>query len=449
MHCHRDSDSMRSGRQSQRHDIASLWRFGVIPKAAKIFLAGIVACLFLLPGCQSDQDYPVGLDPPPTSPLSDKKPPTVLLTQPQDGDTVSNTIVIAAAATDNVEVYSVEFLIDDVLPPNAVEYNEPYEHVWDTTWLADGSIHSIYAKATDTSDNSAFSDTIYVTVFNGVIPSASNVIVLVIDGARYTETFGDPDHTNVKFMWNNLRPQGTMFTNFRNEGVTSTCPGHTSIETGTWQYIANDGSERPSQPTFFEYLRSEYALSESVAYVAAGKAKLDICSYSTHMEYGTDFGAAVDAEDRDDAATYPVLLNYLQAERPRLVMANFASVDRAGHSGVWNDYVEAIQAADSLAHELWEFIESDEYYSGRTYLFITNDHGRHTTDFTGHGDGCEGCRHLMCLVMGPNIRQGYTITSTHTQIDICPTIGSILDFSTPYSSGTVLGDMYSTLTAVP
>ncbi len=376
----------------------------------------------------------------------DTTPPTVSITDPADNSIVSGTITIVADATDDAGIDSVEFFLDGAKMNDGVEYNYPYEQWWDTTVHPDGSVHTILTKATDTSGNVAYSDTVHVTVNNGggqPLATDANVIVLVIDGARYTETFGDSTYANVKFMWNYMVPQGSFFTSFRNEGATKTNPGHSSIATGTWQYVANDGTERPTMPTFFEYLRKDYTVQQSETYMVAGKAKLNICSYGTYAGYGSIYGSSVDAVDRSDVQTYQALVNHLQTDHPRLTFVNFASVDRMGHTGVWADYISAIQTADSLTYELWQFIQNDTFYSGKTYLFITNDHGRHSYDFTSHGDGCEGCRHIMALVLGPTIKQGYVVTSTYTQRDICPTVASIFGFSAPQSAGTPISEIFS------
>ncbi len=377
----------------------------------------------------------------------DTTPPSVVITIPANAATVSGNVNITADATDNVGIQFVEFFLDGAQMNDGIEYNYPYEQLWDTSVHPNGSAHLLYTKATDTSNNVAYSDTIQVTVDNGggaqPLTTDANVIVLVIDGARYTETFGEPTHTNVKFMWNYMKPQASFFSSFRNEGTTSTNPGHSSIATSTWQTVANDGTERPDKPTFFEYLRKQYIVQQSETYVVMGKTKLNICSYGTYPGYGSAYGSSVDAIDRSDASTYQALIGRLQTDHPRLTFVNFASVDRKGHTGVWADYIDAIQTADSLAYELWQFIESDAFYSGKTYLFITNDHGRHTTNFTSHGDGCEGCRHLMCLALGPTIKPNYTVSATYTQVDICPTVGSIFGFTSPYGTGIPISEIFS------
>ena len=58
------------------------------------------------------------------------------------------------------------------------------------------------------------------------------VIVLVIDGPRLTETFGDSTHQYIPNLANVLAPQGVLVPHFRNEGPTYTNAGHTAITTG-------------------------------------------------------------------------------------------------------------------------------------------------------------------------------------------------------------------------
>jgi len=72
---------------------------------------------------------------------------------------------------------------------------------------------------------------IYIVLFFTVnIAFAQNVIVAVVDGARYTETFGATNPSEyIPHMWNDLKPLGTMYENFRNDGKTSTNPGHAII----------------------------------------------------------------------------------------------------------------------------------------------------------------------------------------------------------------------------
>jgi len=278
------------------------------------------------------------------------------------------------------------------------------------------------------------------------IPSDPKVIIFVIDGARRSETFADTSHAYIPHIWNDLRPQGTLLSSFHNQGITATVPGHSSMITGTWQNLANDGTERPTQPTIFEYYRKTHSVPQSDTYVVSGKSKLNVCSYGTDPLYGAAYGATEDVNYPDDHAVYDELMNVLQTDRPRLVLACFPSVDLAGHSSVWSSYTSAITAADSLAWKTWNYLQSDSFYTGQTYMFITNDHGRHNDangGFTNHGDGCAGCRELMFLALGPDIWAGHSSDGYFTQRDICSTVGYLLDFPVPNSQGNLMPDIFT------
>jgi hypothetical protein len=276
-----------------------------------------------------------------------------------------------------------------------------------------------------------------------------NVFIVVIDGARYSETFGDSLHRYVPVMWNQLRPLGTLYTSFYNDGVTKTIPGHTSILTGTWQTIVNNGSERPNMPTLFEYYRKQKNTLITSSYVVLGKDKLNVLTYSTHEKYGPDYRASVkrSTKDSDDCRTFENIKEVMSESHPHLLIANFGGVDIAGHDEEFINYTSKIKIADSLIGVLWSYIQSDSAYMNRTTLIITNDHGRHLDSIAGgfhkHGDGCEGCRHISLLVLGPDTPAGVTDTTARKQIDIAPTVGRLLGFETTYSVGGVINTAIS------
>jgi len=278
----------------------------------------------------------------------------------------------------------------------------------------------------------------FLFLFTNFILS-QNVIVVVIDGARYTETFGGGS-ANIPHMYNDMMPSGYLYTNYwiAHEGKTETNPGHASILSGTWQQIANDGSQRPTYPTVFEYIRKEDGNPQSDCYAVTGKDKLDILTYSVFSGYGSAYcGTWVGDDNRDDALTYSKAISVMQDFHPKILLINFAGVDVAAHSGNWNNYLTAITNADNLVYQLWQTIQNNIYgYTPQnTTLFVTNDHGRHTTNFSSHGDDCEGCEHIMLFVIGRNVSQGIVNNDMHYQVDIAPTIGDLLGFSTPHAVG--------------
>ena len=105
---------------------------------------------------------PAGADP---EPPADTTPPTVSLTAPSEGETVSGTVAPAASASDASGIAGVQFLLDGKAL-GAEDTTAPYGLSWDTTAVADGS-HTIAARARDGAGNTATSAGATVTVANG------------------------------------------------------------------------------------------------------------------------------------------------------------------------------------------------------------------------------------------------------------------------------------------
>ena len=133
----------------------------------------------------------------------------------------------------------------------------------------------------------------------------------------------------------------------------------------------------------------------------------------------------------------------MDTHHPKLIIVNFPDTDVKGHTGVWDDYISALTNADNLVYQLWQHIQAGDYgyTTTNTTLFVTNDHGRHDDangGFQNHGDDCEGCEHIMLLAIGRNITAGVENSDLHYQIDIAPTVGDLLGFSTPQAIGVSL-----------
>lgn len=98
----------------------------------------------------------------------DTTPPTVSITNPTSNQTVSGTQPVAASASDNCGVASVQFLLDGQALGNPVT-SPPYAVTWDSTTASNGT-HTLSAQAIDTSGNQATSGTVTVTVQNPAPP---------------------------------------------------------------------------------------------------------------------------------------------------------------------------------------------------------------------------------------------------------------------------------------
>ncbi|KAA0890514.1 Ig-like domain-containing protein [Oryzomonas rubra] len=104
---------------------------------------------------------------------SDTTAPTVSVTSPATGAVVSGTVTIAATASDNVGVSSVEFYENGALLYAA--NTAPYSYSWNTTSIANGS-YTLSAKAYDASGNIGQSSNVSVTVNNVVADTTAPTV---------------------------------------------------------------------------------------------------------------------------------------------------------------------------------------------------------------------------------------------------------------------------------
>ncbi len=84
--------------------------------------------------------------------VTDTTPPTVTITTPVSGTSLSGNVAVRVNATDNVGVTQVSIYIDGTL--KATDTTSPYSYNWNTKKVAAG-VHTIKATAWDRAGNSA------------------------------------------------------------------------------------------------------------------------------------------------------------------------------------------------------------------------------------------------------------------------------------------------------
>jgi hypothetical protein len=281
-----------------------------------------------------------------------------------------------------------------------------------------------------------------------------NVVVIVVDGARYSESWGDPTHANIPNL-DSLKSEGVFFPNFFNCGDTRTVPGHTALTTGVYEGLDNNGYDTPTNPSFFQCWAEKFDASSKEAWVITSKGKLEVLGNCTRSGWKNMFvpethcgvdGAGLSSGYQDDSSTVAQGLTILETHHPKLVLFNLREPDYSGHGGVWSEYLSALQASDAYVKQIVEFIKNDPVYAGKTTIFITSDHGRHTDGvaegFSGHGDDCEGCQRIGMLAIGPDFTPGETVETKYGQIDIPATIARMLHFRMQNAKGTNIKELF-------
>lgn len=146
----------------------------------------------------------------------DTQAPTVSLTAPANGATVSGSAVtVSANASDNVGVSNVQFTLDGN-PLGSPVASAPYNLSWNTTTIANGS-HTLGAQARDAAGNVGTATSVSVTVSN-VTPPSPPVISAV--------TAGNIQSSTVTISWTTDKPASSQV----DYGLTTAYGNSTNID---------------------------------------------------------------------------------------------------------------------------------------------------------------------------------------------------------------------------
>lgn len=297
-----------------------------------------------------------------------------------------------------------------------------------------------------------------ILCINGFAAHIRHAVIMVMDGARYNEeTWGTVNHANIPKI-DSLAKFGAVLTQFRtktNSGTSpfaETNPGHARLTTGTIQDILNDGTQLPTQPGIFQQYRRQTSKDSLSGWVITSKDKLVVLSNSSATGWNNVYRPALNCGVsgtgsggyREDSVTHLIVKQKLTANHPALMIINYKGPDAMAHAGNFNGYIAAIKEIDGYVLDVWKTIQGDPVLKDSTLLFVLNDHGRHTTDYTSHGDACEGCTHIMCLVLGPYLKQNFSSATARQQIDVAPTIAKLMGFAMPTSTGQYMSELFDT-----
>jgi hypothetical protein len=104
----------------------------------------------------------------------DTASPTVLLSSPVSGATVTGTVTITASAVDNVAIAGMQFLLDGAnLGAEVTGPQSSYTFSWNTATASNGA-HTLAARARDGAGNTAVSANVKVTVANAASSSGGS-----------------------------------------------------------------------------------------------------------------------------------------------------------------------------------------------------------------------------------------------------------------------------------
>ncbi len=289
---------------------------------------------------------------------------------------------------------------------------------------------------------------------------ASHLVVLVMDGVRLEESFGEGnasvDGSATSSFLPRIRaelfPHGTLVLPAYNLGITITAPGHAQFITGDPTPFGNFppyedmGAYFPDLPTLFELVRAQHGEDEGAVGLVGNTDLLDAVGQSNYPGLGADYGAPFERVSTDgvgtqgDIAGIDEAWRQLQEDRARIVVVNLHRPDQMGHYGdEAADYANAVRKLDAPIADFWAKVQADERLRDGTTLVIVADHGRHRmasdADYKQHGDSCAGCREIPMFLLGSGVAEGLTLSDGVTLDDLHATLATLLDVESPYALG--------------
>jgi len=329
------------------------------------------------------------------------------------------------------------------------------------------------------------------------------VVVTFGGGARDEETFAPEGQENIPHLMNELIPQATFFTQVVNRGILGHYVATASLATGVYEGFDNFADVAPKNPTVFEYFRkglnrpandawviapsngfnrigqsdgsliapglgAQVILPKHLLASALGKSYIASPSMNfllqdnyedllftppsvegnlqtaklTEMLHLSvdDFARHAQTLSSADELSVYVMHQVMKQFAPSLLWITLHDMDIA-HTGAYSLYLEGIRRTDRLCGEIWQMIESDPEYKGRTTMLVLPDFGR-DSDFSASGNGFQHhrtgdplSRTTWMMAMGPHIRQNVTVDRPLDSLDLVPTLGAMMNFVTPFAKG--------------
>ncbi len=131
-----------------------------------------------------------------------------------------------------------------------------------------------------------------------------------------------------------------------------------------------------------------------------------------------------------DELTFLVSREVMRKFAPRLLVVNFSDVEVA-HFGAYALHVTGIRTGDRLAYQLWQEVEANPEYQGKTTMVILPEFGRDpdgstTNGFFNHRANAESTRTTWMMALGAAVSRPQVIERPIRHVDLCPTLAGLL-----------------------
>ncbi len=291
-----------------------------------------------------------------------------------------------------------------------------------------------------------------------------NIVLITLDGVRWQEVFSGADsllvddtgmverpgalleaywHADPKerrkmlfpFFWSTLASEGQLYGNRAHGNQVDNSnkmwfsyPGYNEVLSGFADDERINSNDKRNNPnvTFLEHLNGLEEYKDKV--MAFGS--WDVFPFIINRERsGIPVNAGFDMAQGENLSEAELLINRMQGEirgpwdgvrldpfthhyameairknKPRVIYIAYGETDDWAHGNKYDQYIWSARQTDAYIREIWEFIQSDPQYKGKTTMVITTDHGRGTTktSWRSHGAGVPDAGEIWMAVIGPD-----------------------------------------------
>jgi hypothetical protein len=131
-----------------------------------------------------------------------------------------------------------------------------------------------------------------------------------------------------------------------------------------------------------------------------------------------------------DELTFFMSREVMRKFAPQVLVVVFSDVEVA-HFGSYAMHMAGIRTADRLAYQLWQEVEANPEYKGKTTMAILPEFGRDpdgssTNGFFNHRANSDSTRDTWMVALGAGIDKPQIIERPIRHIDVCPTLAGLL-----------------------
>ncbi len=146
-----------------------------------------------------------------------------------------------------------------------------------------------------------------------------------------------------------------------------------------------------------------------------------------------------------DELTFLVSREVMRKFSPRLLVVIFSDVEVA-HFGSYALHVGGIRTGDRLAYQLWQEIEANAEYKGKTTMVVLPEFGRDpdgstTNGFFNHRGDTDSTRSTWMMALGAAVDKPQIVERPIRHVDLCATLADLLGCPPMESQGARLREI--------